>query len=255
MNATAVKVAAGIYPAPNLAPGIIPGANYINTAGNVSDGNQWNVRADHQFGSRDTFFARYTAASNPSYGVSLPTIQGTTTDRIANVALSDTHIFTPNIVVTGRYSFMGLNYFTGNVHPAGLAEQTGLSGQFPAWEGRSMLPQMTIQGYQGVSSNGALIGPIREQSGMADAHLIKGGHTIDFGVAFVRTFVNLDQVSWNVNFSRAQTSNLNSTTGDGLASFLLGTPFTATRQIGGTRGIMTGWRKGRMCRTPGVIRT
>lgn len=244
INSTAAKVAAGIYPAPNLAPGIVPGANYINTAGNVSDGNQWNARADHQFGSRDTFFARYTGASNPSYGVSLPSLQGTTRDRIDNVAVADTHSISPNFVVTGRYSFMGLNYFTGNVHPAGLADQTGLGAQFPAWEGMAMLPQISIQGYQGVNSNGALIGPIREQSGMGDAHWIKGGHTLDFGVAYVRTFVNLDQVSWNLGFARSQTSNFNSTTGDGLASFLLGTPFTATRQIGGTRGIMTGNAEG-----------
>ena len=74
LNATSVKLGQAIYPAPNLAAGIIPGVNYINTAGNRTDGNQWNVRGDHQFGAHDRFFARYSAANNPSSGVSLPSL-------------------------------------------------------------------------------------------------------------------------------------------------------------------------------------
>ncbi|MGH9351887.1 MAG: hypothetical protein ACRD2G_06980, partial [Terriglobia bacterium] len=157
---------------------------------------------------------------------------------MSNVEVSDTHIFSPSLILTGRYGCVGQYYFTGNQYPAGVAEQTGLSTVFPLWEGIATLPQVSIQSYQGVSSNFALVGPIRRQTGMGDAHAIKGNHNIDFGVSFVHSFLNLDQYQTNVTFSRVQTGNFTSGTGDGFASFLLGTPASASRQIGGARGIM-----------------
>ena len=72
LNASVMTLAKAIYPAPNLPLGIIPGVNYINTAGNITDGNQWSARVDHQFGVHDKFLARYSGANNPSSGVSLP---------------------------------------------------------------------------------------------------------------------------------------------------------------------------------------
>ncbi|MGH9351886.1 MAG: carboxypeptidase regulatory-like domain-containing protein [Terriglobia bacterium] len=80
MNATSVKLAHIIFPAPNLTG--ITGVKYINTAGDVTDGNQWDVRADHEFGQHDNFFARYSAANNPSYGVSVPSLKGSQADRL-----------------------------------------------------------------------------------------------------------------------------------------------------------------------------
>lgn len=236
MNATSVKLAHIIFPAPNLTG--ITGVNYINTAGNVNDGNQWDARVDHEFGQHDNFFTRYSAANNPSSGVSLPSLYGTQTDRLQNIEVSDTHIFSPSFILTGRYGFIGQYYFTGNQYPAGASAQTGLNAVFPEWEGYATLPQVSIQSYQGVSSNFALVGPIRQQTGMGDAHAIKGNHNIDFGVSLVHSFLNLDQYQSNVTFSSAQTGNNISRTGDGFASFLLGTPSSASRQIGGARGIM-----------------
>src|SRR3954451_620809 len=60
LNPSVAQLAQAIYPAPNLASGVIPGVNFINTAGNTTDGNQWSARVDHQFGSSDRFFARYS---------------------------------------------------------------------------------------------------------------------------------------------------------------------------------------------------
>jgi hypothetical protein len=241
INSTSSKLAAMIYPASNITAGTYPGqptVNYINNQESVTDGNQWSGRTDHQFSSRDTFFARYSGGRNPGYGASLPSLQGSSKQRLTNVELSETHVVSPHFVLTGRYSYMGLYYLTGQTYPNGVASSTGLSSVFPEWEGVQTLPAVSIQGYQGVSSNFSLIGPMREQTATGDAHIIKGNHNIDFGGGFIRSFENLDQYQTSVSFVTGQTSDFVAHTGDGFASFLVGVPSGASRQIGGSRGIM-----------------
>ena len=237
LNATAIKLGQAIYPASNLAAGVIPGVNYINTAGNSTDGNQWNVRVDHQFGQRDSFFARYSDANNPSSGVSFPSLAGKTDDRLKNLALSDTHIFSPHFIVTGRYGLIAVDYRTGNTAPAGIADQTGLSAVFPKFQGTDFIPAITIPGYSGINFSAADIGPLRQHSWIGDAQRIAGKHTFEFGGSIVHSHMILeDTTSTAVQFATTQTSNFAAGTGNALASYLLGTPDSARRQIGGSLG-------------------
>jgi hypothetical protein len=234
LNATALKLAQTLYPAPNLAPGIIPGTNYLNTAGTQINGNQWNIRVDHQFGDRDSFFARYSTASNPSRAVSLPLVPSTTTDQLRNAEASDTHVFSKSLVMTVRYGLTGVNYFTGNTFPAGLPQSSGLGTVFPTFLGSEIIPPININGYTGIPLNNATIGPVYQHSGIVDAQKIIGEHTIDFGGSIVHTNEVQDSLaSTNIAFQTTQTSDFNATTGDGLASFLLGVPDSAARQVGG----------------------
>src|SRR5690348_9128390 len=222
LNASALTLAQGIFPAPNLAAGIIPGVNYINTAGNATDGNQWNARVDHQFGQRDSFFVRYTGANNPSSGVSFPSLSGKTTDKLSNVGVSDTHTFSPTFIVTGRYGLIGVNYRTGNVAPKGISEATGLAEVFPKFQGEDFIPGISIPGYSGVSFSAAQIGPLYQHSWTGDAQKIAGKHTIEFGGSIVHTGMILeDTTSTAVQFANTQTSNFTSTSGNALASYLL----------------------------------
>jgi hypothetical protein len=240
LNTSSLKLAQAIYPAPNLAAGIIPATNYINTAGNSTDGNQWNVRVDHQFGQHDSFFARYTGANNPTTGVSLPSLPGSSQDKLSNVGVSDTHIFSPHFIVTGRYGLIGVDFRTGNTAPAGIADATGLSAVFPKFQGTDFLPQITIPGYSGVNFNASQSGPMHQQSWTGDAQKIAGEHTIEFGGSVVHSHMTLeDTTSTAVQFANLQTSNFTSSTGNPFASYLLGTPDSARRQIGGTLGDLT----------------
>lgn len=239
LNPSVQTLARAIYPAPNLAVGVIPGVNYINTAGNSQDGDQWNVRVDHQFGERDRFFGRYTTADNPSRGVSLPSINGFTSDVLRNAVVSDTHIFSPSFIVTGRYGLTTVDYQSGNNVPPGLAQSTGLSGVFPQFQGRDVIPPITIPGYAGISYSGAFIN-VRQHSWIGDAQKIAGEHTIEFGGSIVRTTAVLDDVTAvAMQFATTQTSNFTTGTGNALASFLLGTPDSARRQIGGSLAHMS----------------
>lgn len=240
LNATAVQLAQAIFPAPNLALGVIPGVNYLNNAGNRTDGNQWNVRLDHQFGQRDSFFARYTGVNNPSRGVSFPSLTGTTEDKLFNVAVSDTHVFSPHFILTGRYGLIGVDYRSGNTAPAGISDSTGLSAVFPKFQGEDFIPAMTIPGYSGINFSASKIGPLRQHSWIGDAQNIVGKQTIEFGGSLVHSHMVLDDTtSTAVQFATTQTSNFTSSTGNALASFLLGTPDSARRQIGGSLGDLT----------------
>lgn len=256
LNPQVATLAQGIYPAPNLV-GVIPGVNYINTAGNTTDGNQWSARVDHQFGASDRFFARYSGANNPSSGVSLPSLPGTTSDKLNNLVISDTHILSPNFIVTGRYGLIGVDYRTGNQAPAGISDATGLSAVFPKFQGEDFLPAITIPGYTGVNFSAAQIGPLRQHSWIADAQKIAREHTIEFGGSLVHSGMVLeDTTSTAIQFATTQTSNFTSNTGSALASFLLGTPDSARRQIGGSLGdlsstayglyVQDNWRHGRL---------
>ena len=204
------------------------------------DGNQWNVRVDHQFGQHDSFFVRYTGANNPTTGVSLPSLPGSSQDKLTNVGVSDTHIFSPHFIVTGRYGLIGVDFRTGNTAPAGIADATGLSAVFPKFQGTDFLPQITIPGYSGVNFNASQSGPMHQQSWTGDAQKIAGEHTIEFGGSVVHSHMTLeDTTSTAVQFANLQTSNFTSSTGNPFASYLLGTPDSARRQIGGTLGDLT----------------
>jgi Carboxypeptidase regulatory-like domain len=264
LNASATTVSK-LYPAPNLAPGVIPGANYINQSGTRTNGNQWSVRGDHQFGQKHSFFARYTGANNPTTSVGLPLITSRTTDKIVNAVASDTFVPTSKFVITARYGVTGVNYFTGNADPAGLAQASGLGAVFPTFLGAEIIPPIGIDSYASIPLNNATIGPVFQHSGIVDVQRLAGRHTFSFGGAYVHTHeVQGSLASTSLSFLRNQTSDTVDTvnSGNAFASFLLGTPDSANRQLGGafvdqsTYGygfyLQDTWRNGRLTLNGGL---
>src|SRR5262249_49006360 len=148
-----------------------------------------------------------------------------------------THTISPNFIVTGRYGLITVDYRTGTIAPKGIADETGLSAVFPKFQGTDFLPQVSIPGYSGVNFSAAQIGPLRQHSWIGDAQKIVNKHTIECGARIVRSSLVLeDTTSTAVQFATTQTSNFASTTGNALASYLVGTPDSARRQIGGSLG-------------------
>ena len=260
---------ANYYPKPNYS---LPGqsVNWINQAGTHTNGNQWSARVDHQFGEKHSFFARYTGASNPTDSVGLPGVNGHSTDRLVNAVASDTYVPTKNLVITARYGVTGVDYFTGNSSPAGLAKSSGLGAVFPTFLGSEILPPISFDSYTGIPANDTTIGPVYQHSGIVDVQKMVGRHTISFGGAVVHTHeVQGSLASTSLSFLRGQTGNLvasiptfQGTTGNAFASFLLGLPDSANRQLGGavvdqtTYGygfyLQDTWRNGRLTLNGGV---
>lgn len=241
INSSSKLIATELYPRSNLAPGIIPGANYFNPGSSIQDGDQWSVRADHQFGARNSFFVRYSDARNPRATIGMPTLPTEGYQRLTNIAVSDTYVFSPTFLITGRFGMQRLNYgdFTGG--DLTVARRAGTLDAFPAFAGFESIVPINIAGYPGISQGRAYYGPQYINSWIADASKTSGRHTLEFGGSIQRTtFKTNNQTGIQEQFTATQTSNFAPGTGFGLASFLLGTPESAGRVIGNTEGDMYG---------------
>jgi len=269
INASARAIAQW-YPKPNYS---LPGQsmNYIDEAGTQIHGNQWDARADHQFGQKNSFFARYTGANNPTSNVGLPGVNSSTSDKLVNAVASDTYVPTQNLVVTARYGVTGVNYFTGNTSPPGLVTSSGLGAVFPPFLGSQILPPINIENYSGIPANDTTIGPAFQHSAIVDVQKMAGRHNFSFGGAWVHTHEEQGQISTteNLTFNNLQTGDLVASTpvftgnsGNGFASFLLGVPYSAGRLEGGNQVNLTTsgyslyvqdtWRNGRLTLNGGL---
>ena len=241
INPSAKLIGTELYPRANFPAGVIAGTNYFNPGTTKQDGDQWSGRVDHQFGSRDSFFGRYSDARNPRVTIGTPTLPSEGYQRLTNVAVSDTHVFGPTFLVTGRFGMQRLNYgdFTGG--DLTIARRAGTLDAFPAFAGVEVVAPIQIAGYPGISQGRSYYGPQYINSWIADGSKTSGHHTIDFGGSIQRTtFKTNNQSGIQVQFTANQTSGFVSGTGSGLASFMLGIPESAGRVIGNTEGDMYG---------------
>src|SRR5581483_4637265 len=193
------------------------------------------------FGKSDSFFARYSDARNPQQTIGIPTLPSQRTVRATNIAVSDTHIFSPTFLITGRFGMQRLNYgdFTGG--DLTVASRAGTLDAFPAFAGYEVIPPVSITGYPGLSQGVAYYGPQYILSWIADGHKMAGKHDLQFGGNVMRTTFKTNNMSGiSEQFTSVPTSNFIPGTGFALASFLLGTPESAGRVIGNTEGDMFG---------------
>lgn len=228
LNPVALTLAKALYPAPNSSG--IPGVNFLNTASNINTSDQWSGRVDHQFSPNDNFYARYSDWRNDSRGVSLPTLPGLENQRYTNVVGSETHLFSPSFLFTARFAMMRFTDVSTTGGPD-VAQSTGLVSVFPPFRGKDFLPPFSIAGYASLSQSGNFRGPEYYLVPTIDFQKVTGRHTLAFGGGYTYTTFLTDQTHGGENFSSAQTA-FGSGTGDGLASFLLGLPFSASR-VGG----------------------
>jgi hypothetical protein len=232
-----------MYPLPNLAPGVVPGANFLTQEPNNTTSNQWSVRADHQFGTKDNFYARYSDMSSPTYTAGPPALSSTATYHFTNMAVNDTHVFSPTSLVTLRLGMQRSlpNFYTNG--PANLASALGTQAAFPPFEGKyATIPPISIPGYPGVSNGPGINGPEFLWSYSADVQKMKGRHSLAFGGAVRRQTFFTDCLTGEFEcFATSQTASpVNPCSGDALASFFLGLPEAAGRTTGVTAGDMSG---------------
>jgi carboxypeptidase family protein len=236
LNPAALTIAKLLYPAPNLPPGVIPGVNYLNTGAAIKTYDQYSGRVDHQFGQKDSFYARLTDARYPTTSIGLPALTSYQTNHFTNAVVSDTHTLSPTALLTVRFGLQRTNPQYGNSGPP-VAQQAGLTAGFPPYEGRfQLMPPISIGAYTGLSEYKGSDGPEYLWSWTADAQKTKGRSTISFGGRVIHnTFFTDCQTGTFECFVAAQTG-FGPGTGDALASFLLGLPEAAGRLAGHTAG-------------------
>ena len=228
------SAAASLYPTPNLTG--VPGYNYVAPESLPENADQWNVRVDHQIGTKDSFYGRFSTSTDttPYYTFPLP-YSGGLTDYKGNQALvHETHIFSPSLLnefsAGYTYGLYSLQLMLANQPLAttlfGLANM-----KIPSLEWGA--PLLSVQGYSAMGS------PINVPSGgyennyQLDDDLIwtHGHHSIMAGVEIRQyrpAMYNAATANGNLSFDGRFTGADATHTGNPVADLILGAPYTAT---------------------------
>ena len=242
LNQSGLTIMKALLPLPNFPVGILPGVNFLNPSGtDDTNSDQWSGRVDHQFGSKNNFYARYSDQAWQLKSDTYPALPGVTTNRNMNVVASNTTVFNPTFLVTERFGFSRMNETVITPPIPGLAASAGTLAAYVPFRGQEVIPPITIPGYPTLNQGISIYGPEYELNWLVDAQKIHGRHTIDFGGGLIRTtFITDNQTGRSVIFSSAPTSNFVPNTGTVIASYVLGLPDSAGRIVGSTAGDMYG---------------
>jgi Carboxypeptidase regulatory-like domain/TonB dependent receptor-like, beta-barrel len=192
LDSNAIKLL-NLFPDPTNA-GI---ANNLTTAPRLSlDSNTFDVRVDHNFSDKDMMFGRYSYAKSyqiypgalPGIADGAPARPGSGPTLAQDIALSETHIFSPTFINEARIGYSRLHdvrvQFGGN-DLSNIPAQYGIQGipQFPENGG---LPSINIGGYSNLGGGGSLPSDKYSIVTQVTDNLtkVKGGHTLRMGFEF-----------------------------------------------------------------------
>jgi hypothetical protein len=228
-----------LYPLPNS-----PGAsNFLSDQPERISGEQGNIRGDHRFNNKDTFFARYSKTEGSSV---LPSALPPPTSLPCNVwteahsvAGSETHVFRNNLMNEARIGYLETREVQ-QVPGTNLDSQYGIQGapNYPEIHG---LPTFSISGLNTLGTTGPGKLPL-PSSGSGNLPLDKQGRNIQFldnlswvrGRHTLKFGIDIEQVTLyahvalyarpNFDFTGVYTQNPQnrSGTGSAFADFLLG---------------------------------
>jgi hypothetical protein len=239
LDPIAIKIL-NLMPDPNR-PGILN--NYISSPVKSDDTNAFDVRVDHNFSSHDQTFVRVSFASEPQV---LPTplpglaggaqsfAEGNQSNRVLNIAWSETHVFSPTLVNEFRVGYHRIH--TVRLQPFG--DVGGLNAQYgipaiPDNPPNGGLTQINISGLSEIGGHNNL--PLDEINGTTQftENLSKQlkSHSLRIGAEYQRIKVGVLSAQFphgRFVYSGQYTSvpNLNAAN-TGIAQFLLA-PTTAS---------------------------
>jgi hypothetical protein len=219
------------WPAPNKPAVNLAGAqNFSGNSVQVSPWNDYLGRIDHSFSDANHFYFRYVFASRGfnstsvyPYPVADPASLFTVRRPEYHLLFSDTHTFSPNLVLDVRYaSGNRTNDVLGAGYNSGVAKAIGLTG-VPT----DGFPNLSIAGIQAIgTSRDTNNYPIPQHQVVGSLTVVHGNHIFKVG-GEVRTteskIASFNDQSGTYSFA-ATGSGLpgNGSTGVGYASFLLG---------------------------------
>jgi hypothetical protein len=231
-------------PLPNL-PGEVQ--NYIATPTRRDDHNQGSVRMDHRLGRNDTLFARVYYANFTTFqpfGSSLlnetlvPGFGYDLTTHTRNVAVSETHVFSPTLISETRFAVLRV---TGGQQSQNqgfdFAERYGIAGIAPAPD-QTGYPSINFSGTYSTAGDPASLFTRRNNSFdlLENLSWSRGGHSMKFGAYIFRLQFNPSEspnARGSFTFTPRYTSSATGLAdGNAFADFLLGYPSSAQAGIG-----------------------
>jgi hypothetical protein len=236
LNPTALAVAKYAYPAPNYSGS---GVNFLNSEPVSTDTNQFGVRVDAALSTKTNLFGRF--AWDKATRVLPNDLPGQPTNQFqlgVQPVIGLTHTFSPTALLDIHAQYLRTSIqLLGIFPPEDFLQSNGLLQDWPPQTGlRPVLPGFSISDVAGVPGTAQSLpgGPINNWQFSAAFTKILGKHTLTMGGSVVHTWV-LDNCTYaSGSFDNLPTSDPqnSSTTGSGLASFLLGVPSAATRLVG-----------------------
>jgi hypothetical protein len=233
-----------LYPNVNNPAGVVagkqPSNDYVAQTSGAYNQDQGDGRIDYHMNDKNSIFGSISWSDTAKSSV--PPFQGaldggnfygsSETDLGRNAMISWTHIFSPTMVNEARVGFSRL--VTARLQANANTDEfkaLGIGGYDPTGPLNGGLPQFGLGHYTQVGANDWL--PTKEYSNEWDfienLSLTKGVHSLKFGAEFRPFHFPFFQVPYphgEMNFARTETAfptnALSSSTGDEMASFLLG---------------------------------
>ena len=182
-----------LYPMPSL-PGVFN--NYVAQTVNADDNNLFGLRVDHNFSEKDTMFVRWIQSNTtnafpgpfPGLADGQANRPGSGTTNAQNWALSETHVFSSNLINEARVGYSRLHdvrlQFDGN-NLTNVPSQFGIQG-IPQVPENGGLPRIDIGGLTSIGSGQFLPSDKWSNTLQATENLTKiaGRHTIKTGFEF-----------------------------------------------------------------------
>lgn len=246
----------GINPISSLIASRLPAANLIDinspfgygvTLNGIRNRNQYLAKIDHRINDNNNFSFRFSQETGngfdpfPSNRNFYPTFGRDTLQDYKNIAFSDTHIFSSNIINEARVGF-----FTQNSQNLGENRDTDYIAQFGI-PGLPSASNPAVQGFAAIRIDGFSEFGDRPNDPFSyklkniqfyDAlSLITGNHSLKFGVDIIRSGydeADVRNVRGDFRF-RGRTTNTSNSASSGFrsfADFLYGLPDSTQRQIG-----------------------
>ena len=241
------KALMAMLPPPNIPN--LQSNNFRSNPVKALDDPQWDARLDHALTSNDHIFARFSWDQAQQFlpdglpGQGSPgafTSDQTFRTHSRNVAISESHIFAPTLInqFTAGYN-RDFNYITSIGYGSNLAAALGIPGANLGPIETSELTQISITGFAGFGDR--QFSPF--QGGTNVYHYsdvlnwVHGQHSFAFGFTFRAMQENTlgdNALAGNFSFNRLFTAGfknnaLDATTGNAIASFLLGLPTSGGR--------------------------
>jgi hypothetical protein len=230
---------ANFYPKPNLG-GLTN--NYLANQNQVNDQDSFDVRVDHRFSDEDQLFGSYSFGDvrsqrpgplGPLWGGSdcCPSVSNS---RAQHLGTGYTHVFSERLLndLHGGYFRYAVNALPFNFGK-NLGAQLGIPNvNRPAYPNSSGLTNIDVAGFTSLGDSQYLPEHVFENIfQVADTlTLVKGRHSLKFGVDFrrqQRNFFQLSNPRGYFNFDGGYTNDLTTANGgNGLADLLFGVPIS-----------------------------
>lgn len=211
--------------------------NLINTKPNALDTDQFTARVDHKFSANTNIYGRFSFSDlTLTEPQTLPTNTRNRFNTFHNIGITLSHLFSPTTIFDIRYGYNrnNIEFGTPDLQLSSALRSAGLTALPEKFAGYDYPINLDFSGFSGAGNFAFLNGPDKNHQFLPNLLMIRGKHSIAVGAEIKHEQIFHDGVFSNWAFTNVPTADPQNvgSTGQGLASFLLGLPSTASRILG-----------------------